>query len=428
MAETESAAARRLQDEFALAAERFEAGDYAGAKDLLEALLHKVPDHPEILNYLAVTEHLCGDIARAQGHLTQALNVMPDYFDAWNNLGLLCIEQGHADAAIHAFQQACRLAPDAADPTISLAHALHAADRFDAAVEAYRSGLALQPDHPVAWAALCRALLVEGRWDEAAAAADRQLAVRPGHTVAMALKSVALQELGDDQALRDLVDFDQLIECFEIEVPAGYDDLAAFNRALVDFCQQHPSLAYAPSDKATEFGYQTDNLASETDSPIADLLAVVGKCAGRYRRARPLSPDHPFLAQQPDRWHYDIWATVLESGGHQQSHIHRAGWLSGVYYAQKPAVIDAQPSAADTSDADRAGWIEFGRPVPYPKARAEPVTRCFPPVEGHLYLFPSYFYHRTIPFFAETPRISIAVDLRDRVITRQVPFFDYVEG
>ena len=77
---------------------------------------------------------------------------------------------------------------------------------------------------------------------------------------------------------------------------------------------------------------------------------------------------------------------------------------------------------------DKAGWIEFGRPVPYPKAQAEPETRCYPPVEGHLYLFPSYFYHRTIPFFAETPRISIAVDLRDRVIKRQVPFFDYIEG
>lgn len=423
MADLATSAARRLQNEFALAVERFEAGDYAGAKALLEALLHKVPDHPEILNYLAVTEHLCGDHARAHAHLTRALKIAPDFFDAWNNLGLLSIEQGNADAAVNAFQQACLLAPDAAEPTVSLAHALHAAERFSEAIEAYHRGLALQPDHPVAWAALCRALLVDGRWEEAADAADRQLAVRPGHTVAMALKSVALQELGDGAALRDLVDFDQLIEGFEIDVPAGYADLSAFNQALVAFCQQHPSLAYAPSDKATEFGYQTDNLAAEADSPIADLLAAIGKCADRYRRARPLSPDHPFLAQQPDRWHYDIWATVLENGGHQQSHIHRAGWLSGVYYAQKPAVIDAQIPAADT-----AGWIEFGRPVPYPKAQTEPVTRCFPPVEGHLYLFPSYFYHRTIPFFAETPRVSIAFDLRDRVITRQVPFFDYVEG
>ena len=423
MAELETPTENQLQQQFALAVERFEAGDISGAQTVLEDMLTKVPDHPQILNYLAVTAHLSGDHVRAQALLTNVLKIMPDFFDAWNNLGLVSFVQGNHEAAADAFKRAGRLEPNAADPIINLAHAFHAEERCNEAVEAYGRGLAMQPNHPSAWTALCRALIEEGRWEEAVAAADQQLTLRPGHTVALALKSVALQELGENEALRELIDFDRLIECVDIDVPAGYADLVSFNQALVDFCQKHRSFKYAPSDKATEFGFQTNNLAAEADSPVADLLAAVGKCAELYRTKRPLSSDHPFLSQRPDNWQYDIWATALESGGHQQSHIHRAGWLSGVYYAQKPKVINANMPAPDM-----AGWIEFGRPVFYPKAQAEPVTRCYPPIEGRLYLFPSYFYHRTLPFFSETRRISIAFDLRDNPVTRQVPFIDYVDG
>lgn len=423
MTELETPTESQLDRQFAVAAERFEVGDISDAQAVLEDMLTKVPNHPIVLNYLAVTAHLSGDHIRAQALLSSAVKIMPDFFDAWNNLGLVSFELGNHEVATNAFQEACRLAPDASDPIINLAHSLHARERCNEAVEAYGRGLAMQPNHPSAWTALCRALLEEGRWKEAAAAADRQLALRPGHTVALALKSVALQELGADEAWRELVDFDRLIGCFDIEVPAGYADLSTFNQALTDFCQKHRSLKYAPSDKATEFGSQTNNLAAEADSPVADLLEAVEKCTDLYRTERPLSSGHPFLGQRPESWQKDIWATVLESGGHQQSHIHRVGWLSGVYYAQKPEAINAHMPAADM-----AGWIEFGRPAFYPKAQAEPVTRCFPPVEGRLYLFPSYFYHRTIPFFSETPRISLAFDLRDRPLTRQVPFIDYVDG
>lgn len=423
MAELETPAENQLEQQFALAAERFEAGDISGAQIVLEDMLTKSPDHPIILNYLAITSHLSGDLVRAEALLSRSVEIMPDFFDAWNNLGLVSFEQDNRKTAANAFQQANRLAPDDADPLINLAHSLHALERCNDAVVAYEKGLAIQPNHPTAWTAFCRACLEEGLWAKAAAAADRQLALQPGHTVALALKSVALQELGEDEARRELVDFDKLIGAFDIDVPDGYADLATFNEALSDFCQNHRSLKYAPSDKATEFGSQTNNLAGEAGTPVAILLEAIGQCVERYRTQRPQSLDHPFLSQRPDNWECDIWATVLGSGGHQQSHIHRVGWLSGVYYAKKPEIINS-----DIPDSDKAGWIEFGRPVFYPKAKMEPDTRCYPPVEGRLYLFPSYFYHRTIPFVSETPRISFAFDLRDQPVKRQIQFIDYVDG
>lgn len=325
MAELETPTESQLEQQFTQAAERFESGDISGAQAILEEMLAKVPDHPVVLNYLAVTAHISRDHGRAQALLNDAVKIMPDFFDAWNNLGLVSFELGNHEDAVNAFQQACRLAPDAADPRINLAHSFHALELCDEAIAHYDIGLAMQPRHPSAWTAQSRAFLEEGRWAEAVSAANHQLEIRPGHTVALALKSVAFQELGENTALSELVDFDHLIDSFDIDVPVGYADLTAFNNALTSFCQNHRSLKYSPSDKATEFGSQTNNLAAETDSPVVDLLKAIGKCAELYRTTHPISSDHPFLSQRPDNWQTDIWATVLENGGHQQSHIHRIG-------------------------------------------------------------------------------------------------------
>ena len=62
----------------------------------------------------------------------------------------------------------------------------------------------------------------------------------------------------------------------------------------------------------------------------------------------------------------------------------------------------------------QAGWIEFGQPNPkFPLAK-EPELWTFQPEEGLMLLFPSYFYHRTVPFEAAEERISIAFDVKPK--------------
>jgi hypothetical protein len=41
-----------------------------------------------------------------------------------------------------------------------------------------------------------------------------------------------------------------------------------------------------------------------------------------------------------------------------------------------------------------------------------PEVRFYRPEEGLMFLFPSYFYHRTVPFESEQLRVSIAFDIR----------------
>ena len=65
-------------------------------------------------------------------------------------------------------------------------------------------------------------------------------------------------------------------------------------------------------------------------------------------------------------------------------------------------------------DGEAAGWIEFGKPYWDFEIRAELEVKLVQPKEGLVLLFPSYVFHRTLPFEGEEDRISIAFDiLRD---------------
>lgn len=96
---------------------------------------------------------------------------------------------------------------------------------------------------------------------------------------------------------------------------------------------------------------------------------------------------------------------LLKSSGR---HIHPSAWLSGVYYVQLPEL------ASQTGQGE-AGWIEFGRPPEHFHCTVEPEVRAIRPEPGLMLLFPSYFYHRTMPFESAGLRISISFDVHPQV-------------
>jgi hypothetical protein len=102
-----------------------------------------------------------------------------------------------------------------------------------------------------------------------------------------------------------------------------------------------------------------------------------------------MDPAHPFLAAPPERFTLTVWAVVLPTRGYQTAHIHPDAWLSGVYYAQVPAgMLDGTPDTLQKKGA-----------------------RLIRPEEGLMVLFPSCFYHGTIPFETDETWISVAFDL-----------------
>ena len=94
----------------------------------------------------------------------------------------------------------------------------------------------------------------------------------------------------------------------------------------------------------------------------------------------------------------------MGKAGHQLAHIHPAAWLSGVYYVKVPEIV------SDDSGG-RSGWIVLGSPPDHFHNRVVPEIRAVKPEPGKMLLFPSYYYHHTIPYESDETRISIAFDL-----------------
>lgn len=390
-----------------------------------------------------------GNVLRALGRLDEAmqtykraLDIHPGLAEAWNNLGTVEMEMGQAVDAIHSFRKAIGQDPGFAeghynlgialqetgemedalgcyrkalecDPghvgaQVNIGYACKEMDRLDDAVAAYEQAIAMAPDYDKVQVNLADVYLGKGEAEKAVSLCDAYLKGHPGNISVLAFKAIALEELGQKDGVRGLYEFDRLLRSVPPPEPSmgpeGFADMVIFNAALSDHLLAHPSLTPAPKSHATRFGRHSGELLVDPKGPVAALEGMIMAAVEDYRRAVPTDPGHPYLAQRPEKLGLSIWGVAMDSQGHQLAHIHPSAWLSGVYYPKVPSVIVE-------GDPDHAGWIEFGRPPEDFYSTVEPEVRLIKPEEGLMVLFPSYFYHRTVPFESEDIRISIAFDV-----------------
>jgi hypothetical protein len=95
---------------------------------------------------------------------------------------------------------------------------------------------------------------------------------------------------------------------------------------------------------------------------------------------------------------------IQKGDAFEEWHLHRGGWLSGVYYVRVPSAV--------SEEGDGPGCIEFGPPVKLAEQFRTFAPRLrVAPREGMLLISPSHYLHRTIPTGAEEYRISFAFDV-----------------
>ncbi len=362
------------------------------------------PETAEDHNALGTALKELGKLDEAAAAYRRALEIEPAHAGAHNNLGHLLQKLGRLDAAVAAHRRAIAIRPQFAKAHSFLGLALAALSQPGAAIEAHRRAIAIKPDYVRAHYNLGKLLLEQGDPAAAVAVCDAYLAAHPGHIRVLAFKAVALDEMGERDSARTLVDFDRFIRPTRPPAPAGFRGMADFNAALAGHVCRHPTLVYAPTSRATRSGRHTAELLGEPEGPVAALEGMIRSAVEDYMGSLPAQSSHPFIATRPGRWGLTAWAVVLEAQGYQTAHIHPDGWLSGVYYVKVPAAIGADGQG-------QAGWIEFGRPRAHYHCTREPEVTAFRPEEGLMMAFPSYFYHRTVPFEAAETRISISFDV-----------------
>ena len=108
-----------------------------------------------------------------------------------------------------------------------------------------------------------------------------------------------------------------------------------------------------------------------------------------------------FIQKWPKKYKFNIWSNILKSEGYNTSHIHPAGWLSGVLYLKMPSNIQKNEAGIEFS--------LYGDDYPV-KIKNIPTTTIVPKV-CDLVLFPSSLFHKTIPFKSSDERMVIAFDI-----------------
>lgn len=343
------------------------------------------------------------DLVRALEHALTVLAREPAHAGAHECAAVVLGKNGDFARALPHAREAVRLAPADAAYRATYLRLLDDAGQLEEADAAAAEALAAHPGDARLQRLAGTVALKRGDAPRAERAFVAAEALDPGDQAAIAQRAIALELQGRGGEARTLLGLDRFLREVRLDVPAGYADAAAFNRALADDIRKHSRLRYEPVGLAAKGGYLTEDLLADRTEAILGFERALRDAIEAYRASLEPDASHPFLRAIPGDYRINVWATRVAAQGVIDTHIHEQSWLSGAYYVELPPGL----SRGDP----HAGWIEFGRPHRGLPAVDDATLVHIEPRVGRLLLFPSYVFHRTLPFEGEGERISISFDL-----------------
>jgi tetratricopeptide (TPR) repeat protein len=381
-----------------LSLERFEEAELA-----LRECIKLDPRRAETHDRLAqLVWRRTGDIAESTGTLTEALEKFP-HDDALRGAKAALL-QGAGDAR-GAFACLTERAPRPGSHPSMLIRAGLAALEFEpaTALTFAEHALARLPADQTARRLLCAACLGVGDGARALAESTTLLAATPDHQYLIAMQTTALRLLNDPR-YESFCDYDRMVLSMPIEAPPGYANLEGFlaelTARLATLHNPHGHrLLYQSLRQGTE---TTQDLSRSRDPVIQALFAAFAAPIARYRQYIGQGDDALRRRNHGASRFAGGWSVRLHSSGYHTSHVHPKGWISSAFYVQLP----------DSMTAGHAGEgvLSFGAPgmLTTPSLPAQLSVR---PETGLLVLFPSYFWHGTLPFHSAQPRLTVAFDV-----------------
>jgi tetratricopeptide (TPR) repeat protein len=262
--------------------------------------------------------------------------------------------------------------------------------------------LRVLPDDHTAKRLLCAACLGVGEAGRALAECAPLLAATPYNQYLIAMQTTALRML-NDRRYATFCDYDAMVLSMPIEAPSGWPDLGSFLAELATrlgtLHNPHGHrLLFQSLRQGTE---TTQDLARSQDPVIQALFQAFAAPIARYREHIGQGED-ALRRRNRGTWRFNgAWSVRLHSDGYHTSHVHPRGWISSAFYVQLPDSMRTGQSGE--------GILSFGAPgiLTTPALAPELSVR---PQAGLLVLFPSYFWHGTLPFHSDQPRLTVAFD------------------
>lgn len=391
------------------------------------------PGHPEVAFQRASTLRILGRFDEAAAGYRAALAAAPTRADIHRELAGMLFEAGRAGEAFMMLDNTLDRLPSAALLVTRGELSLLSGDCV-AAGDAARRALAISPEDPRALGLVAKAGRQSGSMKEALAAVQKAVALAPDDFALLhlcceielaagftqeaarrldrpapaahlqrhiALRATAMRASGDPD-YRRYYDYDHLTAQIDIDAPAGFATVEAFNRAMVEAIAPLHRAKQRPLDQTLFGGTQSPGRLWNEAHPVIQVFAeTMLAAARRFVDALPDDASHPFLARKSgDLDCAGAWSVMLSSGGGHVDHIHPAGWISASYYVSSPPEIFR---------GARAGHLRLGASgVP---GLQLPPERYFPPRPGSVVFFPSYVWHGVEPFEGSAPRVTAPFDL-----------------
>jgi predicted Zn-dependent protease len=342
-----------------------------------------------------------GDVAQATTALDRALQTFVNDEALWATKAAILQGAGDARAAY-----AC-LAPFASRAQASpmlLVRAGLAALEFDpvTALTLAERALRMVPANAAARSVVAAAQLGMGDARGALAHCDALLANDPDDQYLIALQTSAWRLLGDERYAQ-LCDYRNLVLPLQLEAPPPWPDMVNFLADLkVSLNRLHNPHGHALLFQSLRHGTETtQDLSRSTDPAIRALFSTFAAPIRRYLEHIGHGSD-PLRRRNHGRWRFNgSWSVRLHTSGFHTNHVHPRGWISSACYIELPEGM----SDAHTQD----GVLTFGEPGIATTPTLTPEYSVRPSV-GLLVLFPSYFWHGTVPFRSSQARLTVAFD------------------
>ncbi len=342
-----------------------------------------------------------GDLEEATEALDQALRTYANDDGLWATKAAILQGAGDARRAYECLRPRAERAQ--APPVLLIRAGLSALDLDPvAALALAERALRALPDNTAARNLLAAAQIGVGDPRGALRNIEALLARTPDNQYLIALQSTALCLMGDERYAQ-LCDYRNLILPLEIEPPPPWRDLRSFLTDLTASLNRlHDPDGHALLFQSLRHGTETtQDLTRSSDPAVRGLFQAFAAPIARYLEHIGKGSD-PLRRRNDGRWRFNgSWSVRLRNRGFHTSHVHPRGWISSAFYVELPDVM----AHARTDE----GVLSFGKPgiLTTPSLESEYSVR---PKPGMLVLFPSYFWHGTIPFESPQPRLTVAFD------------------
>jgi uncharacterized protein (TIGR02466 family) len=448
-----------LNETFDLALKNHQNNNLQDAQNYYQKVLELNPDHSQTLNNLGVIYQGLGENQKAKEYYKKAIEINPNYTDPHNNLGIIFKALGDTQNAKDCYEKAITINPNFAEVYNSLGIIFMESKEYQKAKEYFKKAISINPNHANANNNLGVIFKNLGEYQKAINPYVKAIELKPNDQVALINKGKILFEQGEFEL--SLIDFDNynnsdsrfwaLLSLYalghideiykRIEENSQLDEknisVAAFSSFIAykekksthqNFCPNpidfihHSNLSshlqdlnsfitevikelhnvptiWEPFGKTTIRGFQsTSNLFTKLQKEIQNLKSIIITEIESYY-LKFINENCSFIKKWPSKYDLAFWHVILKKQGHQNPHIHPAGWLSGVIY------LKVVPSIKKNE-----GAIEFSlNGKNFYDAKSPKLVHL--PKTGDIVLFPSSLHHKTIPFSTDTDRISIAFDL-----------------